>query len=267
MPAINPAQLKLQAAELAEHFADPDRFSSELHKLLERYADHTYRAGQISGVEVILPTYRVPVPVIPQLVNSLSKQVESHPEEAIELINRLWAEAHLEYRILAVNLLGCLPSDFTDTVSEHALTFAAKNEERTVAEALVQRGLERLRTEQTQAYLELISIWLSADGLEERKLGVQALVMLVNMNEFENLPAIFTRIQPAIREAHQDLIPDLLELIAALTRRSAPECTHFLLQMAGEKKVKSETLRLIRRSLPAFSEEDQAKLREALERG
>jgi hypothetical protein len=264
MPAINPAQLKLQAAELGEHFADPDRFTNDLHKLLERYADHTYRPGMISGVEIILPTYRVPAPVIPQLVNSLSQQVESHPDEAIALIDRLWAEAYLEFRSLAVRLLPHLASDLLNTIKDRVLTWAAQNEERSISEALVQHGLERMRSEHTPAYLELISKWFATDSVDVQKLGVQALVMLVEMHEFENLPAIFTRIQPVVREAHQDLAPDLLELIAALVRRSAPECTHFLLQLAGEKKVRPETQRLIRRSLPSFSEEDQAKLRGTL---
>jgi hypothetical protein len=47
MPAIQPARLKHQTARLAAVFEQPEDFLKALINLLNFYADHTHRAGQI----------------------------------------------------------------------------------------------------------------------------------------------------------------------------------------------------------------------------
>jgi len=105
MPAIQPARLKIQAAQLAEKFTDPPAFTLGLNELLEFYADRTYRPGQASDPQPLLKAYNVPTPVLRQVSKELSKFIVANQDAALALCDALWSKPVLEFRLLAAMVL------------------------------------------------------------------------------------------------------------------------------------------------------------------
>jgi hypothetical protein len=76
MPAIHPARLKIQAAQLVERFSTPHSFVSRLHDLLDFYANRAYRPGQSGEPHPLLTAYNVPRPVLHQVERELIPRVD-----------------------------------------------------------------------------------------------------------------------------------------------------------------------------------------------
>jgi hypothetical protein len=80
---------------------------------------------------------------------------------------------------------------------------------------------------------------------------------------FENLPVFFRLIQQLCQAAPAALRPDLLDVLAALARRSPQETAYFLRQTLIFPD-SPDTPWLIRQSLSQFPPEMQSSLRQAM---
>ena len=109
MPAIRPARLKQQVADLVSQYNQPAAFVRELHALLDLYSDHTQRKGQSGIPNPLLDSYSAPAPVMRQVWHELSRTIELHPDEFLQLSDALWAEPNYDLQLLAARLLGQLP--------------------------------------------------------------------------------------------------------------------------------------------------------------
>src|SRR3989304_215281 len=104
MPAIQLARLKIQSAQLSEDFVRPDKFVRGLRDLLELYADRTRRSGQFGEPAPLLPAFKVPAPVLRQVLKDLAPMATGDPQGGLALCEALWAEPFLEFRLLAAYL-------------------------------------------------------------------------------------------------------------------------------------------------------------------
>jgi hypothetical protein len=93
--------------------------------------------------------------------------------------------------------------------------------------------------------------------------GIQALVPLIESQEFDNLPPIFDLVAPAIKTAPAALQSDLQELITALYEASPDETLYFLQQILNGTKSPLPAVAL-RRMAPDLPAELQIGLKEML---
>lgn len=263
MPAVQLSRLKTQLDELTWKFSRPEDFRRAVNDLFEQYGDHSYRAGQMAPAARGMPAYRVPVIVLRRLEQELTRHIQENPDAALAAADALWKDTHLEPRLVAAYLLGQAPVEPPQPVIERLKDWCHPRLERQALQVLLVHGCTRLRKEAPQAWFQLLQEWLETYRTEYEGMALKAILPAVQDRKFENLPSIFQCISSLVRLAPAGLQNELDAAIEALARRSPIETAHFLRQ-ALSMGAGPNTLRLVRRALPAFPEALQEGLRSAI---
>ncbi len=264
MPAIQLAKLKIETAHLAEKFNQPERFAKELHELCDFYAERTRRPGRVGEPPPLLSTYKVPAPVLRQVLKELSPYIRSDSHAAIRLADALWAEPYLEFRLLAASVLGEIPPKPVERLLERVKAWVNPNTDDRLLTALVEAGLVKLREEETETYLSHIKAWLGDEDILYQRMGLRAIYYLLKSPDFKNVPAAMRLVAPLVRSAPSRLRPDLVDVLQVLASRSPKETAFFLRQNLGVITDNPGTAWVIRNSLRYFPLETQVSLRQAL---
>lgn len=262
MPAIQPALLRKQAAELAGHFEDPPAFIRLLHHLLEFYADRSRHPGQTGAPPPMIAAYKVRPPVLRMILHELTPLATGNAQQGLALCDALWEEPYLEPRLLAAMLLGLIPPDPPAQILDRIQVWLKPDLEFTLIEAVMENSFAGLQREQPRSIVRLIQDWLALKDPFYKQLGLRALLPLIENPEFQNMPVFYRLIQPLASSVPSALKPDLLDVLAALARRS-PQETGFFLQQTLAMPNSRDTAWLIRQSLSAFPTELQQTLRTA----
>ncbi len=263
MPAIQPARLKKQVMDLVSKYNQPTLFVHDLHTLLDLYTDHTQRKGQSGIPTPLLESYNTPPPVMRQVWHELSRTIELHPDEILQLCDALWAEPNYDLQLLAARLLGWVPIVPPGPVMNRLQSWVRSDPDRRLLDGLLEYGLRRFQKEAPVQLLELISSVLSSQELSEQHAGLRALLPLINDTEAPFLPAIFRLVAPYLRVAHPRLRPDIVAVTSALVRCSPAE-TAYLLRQNLTAPDNPDTPWLIRQVLDEFPKETQDGLRAAM---
>lgn len=263
MTAIQPERLKQQAVQLAEHFADPPTYVRELHQLLDYYADRVRRPGQSGRPAPLIQSYNVRPPVLRALLVELLPRLQADLQSGLALCDALWEQPYLEFRMLAILLLGQAAPDPPEAILQRIQSWITPALELQLVESLLSLGVARLQREHPMILLQQVERWLAHPQPFYQQLGLRALLPLVNNPGFENLPVFFRLITPLCQAAPSGLRADLLDVLAALARRSPQETAYFLRQVLAYPDA-PDTPWLIRQSLSEFPPEIQAGLRNAV---
>jgi hypothetical protein len=264
MPAVQLATLNQQINDLTPHFADPASFRREVEGLLLRYSDLSYKPGRAVYQSDLSPSsYHTAPVVMRRLQQHLAGLATLNPELALPAADALWQSDQTEMRQLAAILLGNVPIPYANEVFERLKTWPAPGTELAQLETLFEKGSLQIRRENPQQWLEQIRAWLDETDVNMYRLGVIAMLPLANDPAYENLPAIFNALSPTLARAPAELQRELRDLLTVLAHRSPAETGYFLRQVMGINASRT-MLRLVRRILPEFPEEVQARLRSAL---
>ncbi len=263
MPAIHPARLKLQAAILAEHFDDPSTYVRSLHHLLEAYAEHILRPGQVGEPPPLLAAYHVRPPVLRYILRELIPLAQGDPVSGLALCDALWERPYLEFRLLAAHLLGQIPCDPVEPILGRLKSWIKPDVETRLLDALFTQGMSCISRCNPLALTSLADQWLKRNDVFYQQLGLRLLLPLVSDPRFENLPVFYQLIQPLTRSSPAQLRPDLLDILAALAHRSPNETVYFLRQAATQTN-SPDTPFLIRQVRNEFPPDQQESLRSLL---
>jgi hypothetical protein len=263
MPAIQPARLKLQVANLVAQYDKPNTFVRELHHLLDYYSDHTQRHGQAGLPSSLLDSYNTPPPVMRQVWHELSRLIRPHPNHMLHLCDALWAEQNFDIQILATRILGGLPTTPPEPVIERLNAWVGSGMDHRLLDGLLEHGVIRFQKEAPDKLLELISSWLVASDLLEKQAGLRALLPMIQTAGNATLPTIFRLITPYLRIAPQRLRPDILAVVVSLAKVSPSE-TAYLLRQNLTVPDNPDTTWIIRQVLDEFPSETKASLRDAM---
>jgi hypothetical protein len=262
MPAIHPARMKIQVAQLGEKIRQPEAFVRALHNLLDYYADRTYRPGQSGEPPPLLATYKTPPPVFRQIVQETASLAVADPPAALALVDAMWAEPTLEFRLLAIALIGKIPPIPPEPVLARIQNWIASTPENRLLDAILEQSLVHIRRECPKIYYQMIDEWLKADELFPRQTGLRAIVPLLSDPEFENLPAVFHLLTPLIRVPPSALRLELVAVLRALVHYFPQEAGYILRQNLSADH--PDTIWLTRQVLKDFPSEIQDSLREFL---
>ena len=249
---------------MLERFYEPEKFISELHDLFELYADRTLRTGAIISPVSVLPTYRVPQPVIRHLELELGAKAQKDHENGMVLADHLWEDGYFESRTLAAYLLGFMPpsgEEYFDRLSG----WVVETRDPLLSTKLLSSSLARMRTEVPEEFLSLMERW---EQMPHRKLWssvMMALVPLLKDKGFHNLPPVYKIVQPIIESAPAAMQKELSELIGALYNSSPVETTFFLRHLISTSQ-KPHLKQNIRRILTTLPEALQEELRDEFRR-
>jgi hypothetical protein len=259
MPAIQLARLKIQVARLAEKYAEPDAFLHDLNEILDSYTNRTFRASQESS-RLSKPTYHTPPPVLRQIKKELAVLADQHSQASVVLVNALWKGDSLESQLLAAYLLGCLPSAQAIPTLIFLPEWLNQSTNKEIRTALLTDALARLRREEPSTFFRILEGWLGSPRPTLQVWGLRALIPLLQDSRFENLPAVFRILRPALLTAGPATQLDFQACLQSLERLSPTEMVAFLREVIQEDP-RPMMLRILRRILPALSQESQAALR------
>ncbi len=264
MPAVQLERLKKQIQNLIGFYTQPHEFHRQLINLLENHADLTFRAGQASKSSIqAVESFHVSIIVLQQIERALAKAVREDPRPALTLADKLWADDRLEPRLIASSLLGMLPADQVDQVLARITTWARPDSERVFLTSIFKQGSAAVRQHALQRWIEQITDWLGSPEYPRQRLGILALLQLIEDRSFENLPVVFNLISPILQrhtDAHKN---ELRDIMIALSRQSTTETTFFLRQILSLRN-NPDLVKLVRQCLPYFPEESRARLRSLL---
>ena len=258
MPAAELSRLRAQLPRLTALFDRPAEFRRALTLLCESYADPSFHTEH-----TLIPSYRMPQLVIRRLEMELTAACRAHPEQALGIVDELWAETYLEPRMLAVHLLGQIPLSQAEGILERLRKWADPSEDTQMLAALFTRGTARLRAEGPDALLDLFGEWLNDPNLPKRLIGLKAMHSLIHDPDYENLPPLYNQLLPLVRAAPQNLFNELSALLTSLAQRAPTETAYFLRQVLASPTGK-DTPRLTRRIMPLLSESQQESLKSIL---
>ena len=263
MPAVQLARLRDEIARLLEKFGSPPDFKRSLDDLLDFYADRVYRAGHNVAFRPLTPTRHIPPLVMQQVELALRPYCSYYTPASLALADILWPDLYLETRRLAVFILGQAALDPPQPVMQRIQGWAKPEVPTEILEMLFSGGTARLRKENPGLWLETIQTWLDSPDLDRQRLGLKALLPVIEDPAFNNLPPIFRMITSFMHTSQPAMLPALQDLMEALIQRSPTEALFFLRQILGSP-TPPPTIRLIRRLIPLFSPESQASLRKMM---
>lgn len=263
MPAIHLPRLRKQVAALTDQFNQPEAFTRGLSSLFEEYADRVHRPGLAGEPRPLIPTYNVPPPMLRHLTAEVAPLASNNAQETLALCDMLWEQFYLEMRLVTITLIGRAPLDPVDTILMRIDRWASGIAEARLIKAMAIQGLDRVRTEQTNRLLVEVEKWLESKNSSLQRLGLCALIPLIQDRNFENLPVILDLLSPFLRIAPLPIRPDVLDVLASLARRS-PRETAFILRQNLDAPDNPDTSLIIRQTLPHFPEEMGDNLRLAV---
>ena len=263
MPAIQLARLRIQSAELVNHYSDPATFVRSLHELLNDYADQTHHPGQSGVPAPLLFAYGVQLPVLREIFRVVTPLLTSDIPAAFVLMDRLWIENCQEFRLLAIFILGFLTPDPVERILDRIQAWAIPTTESRLLDALLSIGLDSVRHELPMAFYDLITNWFISQESFNWHLGLRAILPLENEPQIINLPVLFRLITPLVRTTPAFLRSDLLDVLGIFIRRSPQETAYLFRQILGMPE-NPDTAWLIRQCLREFPPDLQAGIRSEL---
>jgi hypothetical protein len=262
MTAINPARLKIQSAKVAQSFLDPKQLILDLHELFIFYSARI-REISLSRSPVGIQAYQIPKPVYSTLELELTPQITQHPEKSFVVIDALWKEDWIEFRQLAVNLLGLIPSEFYDDILERIQDWLTSSPTEELRQQIINKGLRKVavdKQDQVLAYLETLA---TRRDQQLQQGALYGLLFFAEDLDFENFPRLFRILGDILLDNKQNFIKEITQIIHTLRKRSEKETANFLVRQLT-KASKPLISRITRQVLRDFSDESQLILRQGL---
>jgi hypothetical protein len=264
MPAVQLSRLAQQIDVLVWQFTRPADFLLRLRDLFELYANRVHKAGQAVPPTTMAPSFHIPPIIMRQLEVELRQPCEQHPAAAFALVEALWAESMLEYRVLATIILGLIPLNPPELVLERIRAYTARKTDTHVIEALLNHSGRSLRRERPDLWIGLIESWASVPSHASQTIALRAIKITTKDEKFDNIPPLFRIFSEILQIGPSALQAEMQTTLMALLKYS-PKETVYLLRQVLLLTTSPTTQRLVRLSLSHVPPEYQNSLRKALQ--
>ena len=252
MPAIDLTRLRTRLGILLSNLGRPVGFVRELRDLFISYGDLTLPLGASpSGIKT-LPTLNTPPLLNREILSALAENCRDDPGLILQIIDLLWEQSAVEIRLLGAQLLGRLPGEYSGEVINRIKKWASNIEDAELFPSLHQFGSLTLRKENPDAWLEMLTGWRDSPEPELVKLAIDGVIPLIDDEDYQNLPAIFTFLTKLVINLEKPYQFELLNAIEHLAKRSENETVYFLKEMI-QLTTSPDAGRFFRRTLDSFS--------------
>jgi hypothetical protein len=262
MTAINPARLKIQAADTAALLEEPAQLISALHNLLNFYGSRI-RHTSLSKTPLTLRTYQAPAPVLRALEIEFKAQLERNPAAGRVLAEALWAERWVEFRQLAVFTLSCLAPDHPEEIFQQIRRWLDDCTAEDIRRLVMTQGLEKLGVENPQSTLAFIQELIQSGSRGDQQAALFGLGLFAANVDFLNFPLLYKSLEQVLASEESGLVKEVSSLLRVLIKRSEQETAFFLNQLLTGKP-QPRLYRITRQVLKAFSPDNQRLLRDKI---
>jgi hypothetical protein len=260
MPAAELSRLQAQISAISTQFNEPRIFLRSLLTLMELYSNQHYKPGNLSRIKHLVPEYRLPAPVIQQLTSSLSTLTSDYPIPAMQIMDSLWQAKHFEARLMAAIMLGNLPSQPIEPAMDRINKWVNPIEDKDLINALLNSANRLFKAEKMGGWLDQIKAWLGYDNEGMVKIGLQAIHVILNDQNFVNSEKIFPLLEPFFLHPNLSFQKELLHIVELLADHSEMEITSFLRSILMHTN-EAEVIRFVRRCLPLLEQDSQTLLK------
>lgn len=264
MTAVNLLSLRKEINALMWHFTDPIAFERSLYELLEKYRTSRNPAGAAILLTAHSAELNVPLIVLRELEASLFRTVADQPEAAMQLSDRLMNAESLEVRTIAARILGLAPLNYSDGIYRRLENWSRRERESGELRLFIHGAGSLVRRTDAERFLAQARIWAQSRNVKEQELAIEVLIFLVEYEEFQNLPAVFTLLEALLRAGSTTVQPELMELTEKLLERSPIETSFTIRQLIESGDPGKMTLRIARKLLPSFTEPSRSAIQKAL---
>ncbi|HDD55769.1 MAG TPA: hypothetical protein ENG59_05965 [Chloroflexi bacterium] len=263
MTAINPARLKIQTAELGELVGQAEIFVPRLHEMLFFYSARV-RQTDLSTTLLTLRTYQVPEPVIQALEREIAERLEGDAEVGYSLADALWRERWVEFRRLAVHVLGILPTEEPNRILRKIRDWLEKCNSEGIRRMILTEGMARLASEKPDQSIHFLEELINSGSKESHQAALFGLESFAKNPSYANLPVLFGLLSQILLREEIGLVKEISALLLALASRSEQEVTFFLIKQLVPAS-KPRIYRVIRQVMRQLSPENQHLLHEKME--
>lgn len=259
MPAISPARLKKDVAQLIGIVGEPELFDRELEHLMEFYADRTIRPSQTGMPASLLPAYHVPRPVLREIEVNLSRYAAVDADGALRLGHRLWTQGYYEYMLLAVRLFERLPGTHTGAVLRNLKSWAQTTDDEELLEEIFRIASER----DVADLMNFLETLLEARLPALNATALVGLTAVARHGAADAIPGVYKLTGLAMQNQALERRAKMVTLVQALAERTPAE-TAFFMRQQYLVSMRPEIGRLLRHCLTYFPEDIRADLRAML---
>jgi len=255
MPAVDLTLLNTRVQSLQLFRSDPRVYLAKLDDLLALYTTERVKLGENVPIQTLLPQMHIPDLVLHKVIETFPSLAAENPENALYILDTLWAREYLEYKQLAIYLLMNLSTSKIEELGKRLPRWTTDTDEeilhKTILDLLAQSEFESINS--LRSYIEGI---LTSQDYALRRLGFQSLANMIDQKNFNDLPWVFRILTPLLNETSLTMVRELSLVIASLIKKSEVETTAFLCdiyQRPGNAKAR----KFIRKIIPLFSMEKQ----------
>ena len=264
MSAVDLSILNNRIQSLQLYRSDPEIYLHKLEDLLNLYSTEKIKLGETIALQTLLPQKNVPNLVLEKVVETFPSLTQDFPENVIFIIDLLWKREELEFKLLAIRLLLCLPAERTDEISKRLPQWIASTDEEILHQAiLTQLPLSHKNTSPNiQSFIERL---IQTEDAELRRLAFCTLARVIEQKYFFDLPWVFSLLTPFLEDASIKTYGMLNPVITVLIKKSEIEAVSFFHDIychTGSLKAK----KYIRKITPLFTPENQKYLIEVLQK-
>ncbi|MGH2621317.1 MAG: hypothetical protein ACRDHG_12225 [Anaerolineales bacterium] len=215
MPAIDPARLARQVADLQPLATEPAQLTQAVTRLAGEYRVRTRHAPEEESW--------LPPPVHRAILHALRLALGSDSAAGGRAAAALWEATPVAVKLLAAGLIGSYAEDFAADLAEAWATESVPAE---LVQQLGEVGLTSWRRTHPAEFLQRAEAWLG--DRRRRLLALCALRAAAQETEFEDLPAVFQLLDGIGGRLRGESKRAFGLLIKTLAGRSGAETSQFL---------------------------------------
>lgn len=264
MASININKLRFQIADLVAHFSDPDLFYKCFLEIMDQYSQRSLRKGSESTVNSFLPTFNCPDQVINQIIIGLQDKIRLEPVNALHIADQLWMDRYLESHELAALILGHIPTAYSSKVLDRIILWASPELDGAALKVLFAEATRGILKQDSKVLEDAIAGMLDKQDIEMHKIGLEAILSLINNQDFDRFPILFKLITPFILESGDEIVHlKTLAVLIALIKRTPIESAYYLKQSLAYSE-SNQVEGIIRRLIPNFPPDLRQSLLDAI---
>jgi len=228
MPAIDVAQIRIEAAELLHVYNEPETFTKEVREFFRAHSDPLFRRSDTVSLHAPIESYGAPPMVMRTLIGGLRKVATGYPQYTLPVVQRLWADPVREQRLLAIELLGLIVNSSAEEVGQLMNRWIIELDDLEIAEALALHVGGAWILCDARVRLDRVREWVNSPQKHQRQFGVMSLLPLAKLRNFGDVALALTTLTGAMREDDPEIRKSVARVIRELSVRGPAETSRFL---------------------------------------
>ncbi len=263
MPEIHKALIRAQVAGLLERAGEPQSLDEGLHDLLRSLGGEEQAAGAARFIPGMGESYGVPISALRIIAAELTKWGQRSPAEAFALVERLWHNGSRDERVIAAKILERLGKRQWAETLEVAASFVGSIRNWEECDQLGCFGLRYVVQRHPEAVLPRCQAWVQDEDKWTRRFGVIVPISLTQAKTYQPSEQEFAILDAVMADEAREVQDGVAWALRKIGKRDLAAVAAYLRRHAADAS--RSTRRIIKQTLKALPDEEQAAIRALLE--